>query len=73
MFLLHSKVMISDCLLSQPIVSNQGRLIFLNELVQCRLEQFVLYQYNRKHGVLMSVIMAIELAQHRTDVEMRVS
>jgi hypothetical protein len=39
---------------------------------QCRLEELVLQQDNREHDVLQGVLVSIQLAQNRTEIQMSI-
>ena len=71
MLKLHSHIMISDSQHSQSLIVYL-LLIRLFELSQSHLQELILEENYRQHGVLQGILMLVKLTQHSAEVKMSV-
>ena len=71
MLKLHSHIMVSDSEYSQPLIVY---LLFIRlfEFGKSHLQELILKENHRQHGVLQSILMLVKLTQDSAEVKMSI-
>jgi hypothetical protein len=72
MFEFHAQIMICNSQHRQPLIRNVLLILLVLSLdpLEGDPQKLILQQYNGQHGMLLGILVLIELAKHRTQVQM---